>query len=325
MSSYSMELRLAREAWPTIVSQSPVRYGREVPPKVRSVVAIGSGCALPVARFASVLAEDHFLCNANTVTPYEVVNSPAIPDIAFLFSAKGEHRHVLSCYETLQLRGVHTVLVTIKSASPLLDLASRHLDNTTVICASKQFRMGGFIPVESTLVLMCLAAKIFGIKEIDIEPLFDTATADHDRLVNSCRWNKDICTYYVVTSRWGSPAAFDFETRMTEAGFSVASVTDAWNFEHGRYLPLFGQQGRMAVIMSVQGEHSEGERIARVCRGAFPCCLISAPQPEIPGAIYCVIRSMLLVGDFCELQGVDPAVPQIPSAGNMLYEGTDSA
>src|SRR5882672_1984825 len=159
MTPYSCELQIAQKVWPEIVSQKIVQQGSDLPRTIRTAIAIGSGCALPVAKLASNLIRDRYGCCVNAATPYEVVHSPVVPDVAVLLSAKGEHKHVLSCFESLQRRGVHTVVITARRSSPLIELASRALGTTTVISTTRTVSDGGFIPVESTLVLADLISK----------------------------------------------------------------------------------------------------------------------------------------------------------------------
>jgi D-arabinose 5-phosphate isomerase GutQ len=325
MNGYITELQVTQDQWPAIVSQSIVQYGSDVQKAASSVIAIGSGCAIPVARFASLLAQDRYSCCAAAVTPYEVVHSSLVADLAFLFSAKGEHRHVVECYETLQSRGVPTVVITARLSSPLIELASGFLKTTTVVSTGRSVSQGGFIPVESTLVLASLIARTLGKLTQKSVSLFSEAAADHERFTKEHCLSAETDRYHVISSRWASPAGMDFETRMTEAGFSVSAVTDPWNFAHGRYMPLFQGGREAAIMMSVAKEQVELERIAGLCRNSFPCGLIVARESQWEGALYCIIRSMLLVGHICGLKGIDPSSPNIPRPGNMVYEGTDLA
>jgi hypothetical protein len=214
-------------------------------------------------------------------------------------------------------------VITARRSSPLIELASRALGTTTVISTTRTVSDGGFIPVESTLVLADLISKALEKQTSNTRLLFDSAVSHHERFTRGPAVSAGTEKYHVVTSTWATPAGVDFETRMTEAGLCTPSLTDPWNFAHGRYMPLFQGRREAVIMMSVKGEELEMERIARLCGDSFQYGIIVAPDSQYAGAIYCMVRSMLLVEHICSSKGIDPASPAIPESGNALYEARD--
>lgn len=325
MNAYSRELRQAESTWANFLVHTPTVYGR-IPPKGSRIITVGSGCALPIARLAALTMGSRNDSLVRTCTPYEVVHSALSPDLACLISAKGDHEHILRCYETLAERHIHTIIVTTKQSSPLIDFAMKHLDTTMVICSEYQVPSGGFIPVESTLLLACLITALPSAAPLEMtagEGIFKSARLDHENAASSLREPMRETIFNIVCSNWGSPGALDFQTRMAESGFASTVCTDPWNFAHGRYMPFVTcAERQFPISVFVAGEAPAFERIKLSPLGrAFHLCALSAPISGFWGAVYCILRSMLMVELIVGALGIDPATPEIPGWGNALYNG----
>ncbi len=323
MTSYIEELRKTEGRWRELSRAKMVQHGRKLPSPHGPILAIGSGCSFAVAQLAATALEQ--LTGAITCarTPYFVSRSKAKPQLALLISAHGEHKDALETFCWLRARGIQTVVVTTNPESSLVELANRASKLATVLHPDTVIDEGGFVPVESTLSLALLLRRLPFLR-VRSEPrcieMFSQARLAHARSIKSVLHNP--AQYHVLCSVWGRAACQDFETRVLESGFPAISVSDPLNFVHGRYMPFVRNTvHQVAISFSVYGESVDFSAIERL-RKKLALNSICAPYPRYWGAMYCMIRSMLLMEAVASFQGIDPANPRNPQWGARLYTRT---
>lgn len=320
------ELASAETHWTERVSTALSTFGPDLTCRTGcSVVSIGSGCSLAVARLAESVFSAAGAALAKTCTPYDFVASDARPDLACLVTAKGDHPDILECFARLKERDIPTIIVTLDADSTLARRARNYLSSTRVLSVPRP-PIGGFVPVESTLAMACMLPATSSVA-IPMPPgrygLFAKAREDHEVDVGrlGCRLKQHMS---VICTDWARAAGQDLETRITEAGLPSPSVSDPWNFGHGRYLQIAGKEC-FAVTMTVLGESQIMGHLRAHVPPSSLTCEIFAPIEGFWGGIYCLIRSMLLVGTICAERGIDPALPTVPCWGDELFLGGRSA
>jgi len=323
-NDYLKELERLEEIWPRMISEGFWSTGKtDFNPQSPSV-AIGSGCSLSIAGVAELMLNEMGAMHTRVCTPYEFVHSGLRPGLALLVSAKGEHSDVINCYKELLSRSCPTVVVTSKRNSSLVRLAQANLANTGVFGPMSESRRGGFIPVESSMTMASLLLLIrYASSSVpdEVVDILSLAKQDHENAMKSLSL-EHIREVNIVATLFGKPAAQDVETRLQESGLAVSTITDPWNFGHGRYMMVAcGESRQLLVMIYTPDEKDASLHVLSCIPKSVSTYVISAPQTGLLGSLYCLYRSMLLVGALGIAKKMDPAKLEVPAWGDSLYEG----
>jgi|GEM_PF-2770243 len=318
---YACQISRAQAMWQQIVELQPTIEGI-LPASFESCVSIGSGCSLPVAELADLTFLAGGAKIARTCTPLEAITLGLTPKLACIVSANGDHRHTLDCFDSLQTRGVFTVIITLCSDSKLAQQARASRLRSCIIYPKVDLRSNdeGFIPVVPALMLAMLV-RFLQRDPISLpdqtKNLFVAALeeADKECCSPSQPWSRNIT---IVCTRWAKPGARDLATRIAESGLVPPLIYDAWNFYHGAYMPVAFERTKL-LLMSVGRESAQLDNVRTHTPDRYVLADICAPDDGFCGGLYCVISSMVLTQKITLSHGVDPANPAIPAWGDALY------
>ena len=114
--------------------------------------------------------------------------------------------------------------------------------------------------------------------------------------------------------------AADIEVRLVESGFASVQVADFRNFAHGRHTGFDRRRDRTTVIV-ISDSATEGlaTATADLLPGDTDIQRWHHDGPWPAALLALLTRSMGLVQDVGDAQGVDPARPKVPVYGRRLY------
>lgn len=283
---------------------------------------VGSGGALSLAKLWQNVHESNQLGIAKTMTPYEFHFTNSKPDLVVLFSASGKNHDILDVFRTAIDRGSRVLIFTATERSKLVKLAKSHSSEARVIYPNCKTPQDGFLAVNSTVAMSCLVAKfqdyVWGQGNLVDSPI-DTAVSDHQK---QCSNVQDITGYtaHIISAGWGAAAGLDFEARMAESGLAPCFLTDPRNFGHGRFLWLEKQLDKSLILFLYNNDSkSLINRIDKLIPVGVEKFKICAPFQGVQGAIYCLVRSILLFGEFAKYSDSDPGMPFVPEWGKKLH------
>jgi len=115
-------------------------------------------------------------------------------------------------------------------------------------------------------------------------------------------------------------AAFDFESKATEAGLISSLVNDHRNFGHGRH-HWIAKHGPSTGILALSGPEDRALAAAtlRVIPGKIPRVHATFVGDFITVALKSLIAVFYLIKELGEQKGIDPGRPGVPAFGSKIY------
>lgn len=291
------------------------------------LIAVGSGGSLTVAHS---LVHLHRHCAgglAMTTTP--LLLETTIPADArtsvWLLSAAGRNEDIRAAFRHAVGREPrHLAVLCGNPTSPLArDLRQYAWVDAPLVPLA---RRDGFLATNSVVAFAVLLARGYAalvgdqLEHDGLSALLEATSPDHGRLSERCEplWSRS--TLIVLHGRTTAAAAFDLESRFTEAGLGVVQLADFRNFAHGRHHWL-AKHGPKSAVLALAGP--EDTKLAKATLRSLPDDIPSATI-AFSGSTYDVLLSSIVVsmriaGGAGRVRGIDPGRPGVPEFGRRLY------
>ena len=304
---YDDELVELRSTYRAVVASSASAEVAKVVDSCRSVVFVGSGGALAVARFAADLHMRATGELAVGTTPLEATTTPLGPDVGLvLFSAGGRNPDAALAVSGARARGARSVgVVTCRSAADL----PRDLTEGGVKVVTIPSTPDGFLATNS---LLAMAAAICGAYGNYLPKDLPGFVPKESRAIRpSC---------LVLTAPGYAAIGLDLEARLTEIGLAAVQVADYRNLAHGRHVGLVRRQSETTVIATRSPEFAQlADRTIGLLPAAVDLVDLRTPLPWPGGALDLLVGSMMLTGDVARRISVDAGRPAVQPFGRRLY------
>jgi hypothetical protein len=275
----------------------------------RPAVYVGSGGAVPVARFAADIHVARTGTLAQATTPLMLAGAPPLRDAAaVILSAHAAHPDVALALKAARRALLEPrVLVTHRDISELSHLAGLATDVLTLVLPGHR---EGFLATRSVLAMATVFAASLGwplpsrLPSLERDP---RAIAMRSRTL-------------VLHGPHGAPVAADLETRLSEIGLSSVQTVDYRNFAHGRHYGFFRHIEDTLVVAIID---AEDVRLAEAILAIVPqdtlITRLETPLSWPASTLDLLVRSMQLVGSLALGRDEDPSRPNVPSFGRRLY------
>ena len=322
--SYFEEISEIETTWELLSNKLPtIPVGLDPKWLSGSAYCIGSGGSLSLAKMWQSIHESCGLGFAKALTPYEFNFSSTTPDVVVLFSASGKNHDILQVFRSAIEKDCRILVFTVSQKSALLNMVNTYPEHAYAINPSVKVVKDGFLAVNSIIAITCLMKQLknhlFGNMLEALAPV-KLAKEHHAKNQYKNYSVSESTTIQIISSEWGAPAGIDMEARLAESGVCPAFVTDPRNFGHGRFLWLEERKSTtMVIVFNTTNSRSFIQRFNKKLPTEIPCYLIDAPYEGIDGAIYCIVRSILLFGEFASQRNIDPGKPTVPLWGRKLH------
>ena len=290
----------------------------------KNLIAVGSGGSHAAAVFAAQLHESTLGGTAKALTPLEALSRPTSPNTAILLlSGRGNNPDILRSFEALSSRAYTEVGALCATRDSAL---SRRMAERGHFVFEFQPPGGrdGFLATNSlvaTLVVLARAYTSVVDREFSGISISEPAHSWDDSDLMGIVARRD--TVFALAEGWGTTAAYDLESRFTEASLANVSVTDYRNFAHGRHYWLDRRRSSSGIISF---ETPEAERLAsrtlHLLPDDIPILRVLASHDGPSGAIELVCASLELALVAGDVRGTDPGRPTVANFGRKLYRGS---
>lgn len=296
------------------------------------ILIIGSGGSLTAAHFAAALHQKHTGKLAKAVTPLEAASHLAdLRDTAVMvLSAGGKNPDVLGILKkAVGYEPARIIVVCSQEKSPLSRLAEeyRSVDVETFNLPSGK---DGFLATNSLLAFAILLARAYAggySTGFTLPPTLDGLThpdQSHGEFINvlgkACLplWSRD--NLIVLYGAASQAAAFDVESKFTEAALGAVQPADYRNFAHGRHHWLAKRGGTTGVLAFTAEDDAEiARRTLRLLPAEVPVARIDLKGDKITAGIAALVATLNIVGLAGEAKGIDPGRPGVPDFGRKIY------
>ena len=290
------------------------------------LLAVASGGAFAAAEFLSQLHLKKFSCVSRAITPLELVSSiPSDRDVSiWLLSASGRNIDIRRSFvHALKQEPRQLTTLCLNPSSPLSREAKKSVwsENLAYIPPSPK---DGFLATNSLLAFTMLLGR--GYERVgkdfprSLSNLLKGTGQNLDAINAKCSelWR---CPYIVVlhgnTTRM---AAFDIESRFTEAALGAVQLADFRNFAHGRHqwLSKHGTETGVLAFYS-RGEEALAEQTLAQIPSSIPKVPIEIDGDEITTAVSSLLIAIHIADWAGKVKGIDPGRPGVPDYGRKLY------
>lgn len=290
----------------------------------RGLLAVGSGGSFTAAAYA---ADQHFRVYgrpSQAITPLEVFQVPAnaaANAAGLLLSAEGKNHDILAAAKQLRLRACPTIGLTLRSASPLVEL-SDETGAASLAVYEMPWGKDGYLATNSlaaTLILLWRAYAADAAVAVEL-PLLVNWYLQFDHCIKQAGDMKRSGRALILHGTIGRIGAIDLESKLTEGALAFGQVCNFRQFAHGRHLQLSQLSEPVHVVsFSTEGDPLAAETIRLLPKEAGHVLDVALPRISDAGAeIAGVLAAMVLTRAWAG-EHVDPGQPVVPKFGRALH------
>lgn len=330
---YASELALLSTtyAWATAAGTSclvaALRASASLP-----LIAVGSGGSLTAAQLIAAAHQRYTGSLARAATPLEMVSlTPRARDVAvILLSASGNNPDIVAAFEHIVRREPGHLIILCANKQSRLSLAARRFRYGELVDLDLPAGRDGFLATNSLLAFATFACRAYlqafsgqqalpesleSLIGVD-EALVELPTDLRER----CRplWERD--TLIVLHGPSTQAAAFDLESKFTEAALGSVQVADYRNFAHGRHHWLAKRGSATAILALIASEDRViAEKTLELVPPEIPLVRLNIPGDGVLTGVASLVYGLHVVGLAGEARGIDPGRPHVPEFGRRIY------
>lgn len=302
------------------------------------LVAVGSGGSLSAAHFVCRLHQQFAGKLAKASTPLDVLSMlsdggsrQSLVDSAVLcLSAGGSNADINRTFRALiEVEPRQLLALCARKGSPLAKIASNY-NYVSLIEFELPSKKDGFLATNSLLAFIVLLARSYSKFLDDVPELPSTLWdlfgeyANLESALRDLRHKLRLLLereYLVVLHGAGTKAAaYDIESKFTEAALGSVQLSDYRNFAHGRHHWLAKRNDMSAVIVLAEDSDTTlAMRTTDLLPSSVPSAVFQFPGDPIASSIAAVVTGFLITVVAGEIRGIDPGRPGVPKFGQRLY------
>ncbi len=303
-----------------------IRLSNDLP-----LVSLGSGGSLTSAILASILHQQTGYVS-QFLTPLELISSTYnFRDISvIMFTAKGNNPDIAACLRAIIRREPRQLLMLCATKGSAVSKTARKYDLVKLCEVSCPFVGDGFLATNSLLVFAVLLVRAYKKAQdlpFSLPISFDYLVRDGNnqqtfleelgKNVEQLVRRSSIVALY---GKWAKPAAYDLESKLTEAALASVQLSDYRNFAHGRHNWLAKNGSSTGVVAFVTPEDQGiADRTLDLIPKDIPVARIAAQESGPVAALNLIVKAFFVTKFFGDAKGVDPGHPRIPSFGRRIY------
>jgi len=288
----------------------------------RALLVVGSGGSLSAAEFIVRMHQTYSHQPAKSLTPLEFALHPIVEGAGVLIlSAGGRNPDILEAVRHALADDYETVAgLCATTGSPMAALFQdcRH---ALVYEFDSPSGKDGFLATNSLLATCVMAARAYRAVSGDEFTIPERLPALENAA--SREWPPeaiDRTDYRVLAAGWATPAAVDFESKISESGLGSVSVTDYRNFAHGRHHGVSRRFDKTTVIALQSPEVTTiVARTLNVLPADLSQLRLETSLTGPAGAIDLLVQVYHFIGALGTRAGIDPGRPSVPAFGRKLY------
>jgi hypothetical protein len=247
-----------------------------------------------------------------------------------LISASGRNPDVIGTFKRLvDLEPEVLTVLCLRKGSPLARFAQRY-SHVHLIEEDLPSGKDGFVATNSVIAFgvllwraysLAFANRWTGAPDLDATlgttESLQTCLNEIDALFAPMRGRQHFIVLHGPTVE---AAAFDLESKFSEAALGSVQVADYRNFAHGRHHWIAKRGATTGILALVTHEDRPlANRTLQLLPRAVPVARINVRGSGIEAGIYALVISQLIAAVAGKALGIDPGRPGVPEFGRKLY------
>ena len=286
----------------------------------RPLLIVGSGGSYAVAKVFE-LCYQSYGGFAKTVTPYELSNEKHVlaNSKVLIVTAGGNNPDTVGVYNYIRLYEPFAICVICMSKNSKISKLINKNKDTLFFEERVPFGKDGFLAVNSSIAMFTIAKKVMNPLEDNFKLELEINTLSE--VYHDIYGKLERCTNMIVLyGGWGTPSAFDLESKCSEAGLMSVQYVDYRNFAHGRH-NWIDKMYDTTVIVAISTP--EDKRIRDKTLGKLPVSmpkiLLSTKKRGSLASLELLIQVFYFVDILGDIRKIDPGRPSVPDFGSQLY------
>ena len=296
------------------------------------LVVIGSGGSLTTCRYMAMLHQRMALQPARVSTPLEMLQEPlGEGECPWFVSAGGANTDILKAFHAAVRAEPRALGVLCADASSRLASAARQCAYSEVALFEVPTGKDGFLATNSLVAFCVLLLRAYtALSRGTAEPFQASARLRALSEAGPLAVGIDAAkiervlerdTLIVLHGAATKPAAWDVESRFTEAALGWVQVADYRNFAHGRHHWLAKRAAESAVMALVSSEEIDlASRTLATLPDIIPALRVDLSPDWRQAGLEALVLSERLAQWKGNLRAIDPGRPGVPPFGHHIYD-----
>jgi len=325
--AFSQEISKLSETYTWALTQPIDEIKNFVGNSVNSpLLAIGSGGSLTVAHLATKLHELSGMLS-KAMTPLELITSDLnfSDNCVLIPSASGRNPDIANAFKFAAISEPKQLMAICMRKGSELEKLSKKFQHYHFKQYDFPLEKDGFLATNTQIAFFTLLCRSYEeVLELEYR-LADQIQFSSDYSAEfqgiSDVISKD--TQIVLYGKWGTPAAFDLESKFSEAALGCVQLTDYRNFGHGRHYWLEARKEKTGIIAIITPQEEKlARRTLSLIPKEIPVVKITTKNLEHIGCFELLVKTLHFVNETGKFLNVDPGRPSVPEFGRRLYRLT---
>lgn len=283
------------------------------------LLIIGSGGSYAVAKLFE-LCYQKYGGFAKTITPYELKNETKVlgNSKVLIVTAGGNNPDTVGAYNYARLyEPFELCIICMSKNSKIAKAVNKNLD-AILFEAKIPFGKDGYLAVNSSIAMFTIGKKIMNELENNDKTIIKFNSCKE--LLPAVEQMEKINNFIVLYGGWGAPAAYDLESKCSEAGLMSMQFVNYRNFAHGRHNWIDkNRDSTMLVVLVTPDDKTVCKKTLDKLPDYLPIVSLETKYKGSLAAIDLLIKVFYFVDYLGELREIDPGKPHVPDYGSKLY------
>ncbi len=283
------------------------------------LLIIGSGGSFAVAKMFE-LCYQSYGGFAKAITPYELKNETQTLGASkiLIVTAGGNNPDTVGTYNYVRIYEPFEICVICMSKNSKISKEINKNKDAILYEVGIPFGKDGYLAVNSSVAMFTIGKKI--MDELEDNKKFAINFCSCIQMFPPMEQMKKIDNLIVLYGGWGTPAAYDLESKCSEAGLMSIQFVNYRNFAHGRHNWIDKKKDTTMLVALIT---PEDKSICKKTLEKLPSFLsIICLETKYKGsvaALELLIKVFYFVDYLGELRNIDPGKPHVPDYGSKLY------
>ena len=283
------------------------------------LLIIGSGGSFAVAKLFE-LCYQNYGGFAKAITPYELKNETKTlgGSKVLIVTAGGNNPDTVGTYNYVRLYEPFELCIICMSKNSKIAKEINKNNDSILYEVRIPFGKDGYLAVNSSVAMFTIGKKIMDELENNKKSVISFSPCVE--ILPPMEQMEKINNFIVLYGGWGTPAAYDLESKCSEAGPMSIQFINYRNFAHGRHNWIDKKKdSTMLVALVTPDDKIVCKKTLEKLPSFLPIVCFETKHKKSMAALDLLVKVFYFVDYLGELRNIDPGKPHVPDYGSKLY------